>query len=227
MFNQKVARYINVGLEERGWTYKFAEKRCGVPASTLHAYAQGRVKSPNDEYLVAIAVAFGDPPEIIQQMRREALATTTETNMIIARANDKALMEDFIELINANIARLLEQSRIDSDNRYVNRLNTVRDQYNKLFEEQKASYHAQLEDNKQQSAETYAKATEYLKKDIGYYRKAVVCIIVAALLLIIPLGGYSIYCYKVFDRADPTRGIYQATPSPVPSPVPLAGDPVQ
>lgn len=212
VFAQKIASYINTGMKQRNLTYEDLRQLTGVPTSTLHSWAQGRVTKPNDEYLVRIAQAFGDPPEIIQRMRHESLAMTTETNMLIAQAHDKELMEKFVELINANTARLLEQSRIDSDNRYVSRLNTVRDQYNRLYEEQRANFADQLAESKSHAAQTYMSATNYLKGEIDYYRRALLRVVLVSIALVLILGAYAVYCFRTFDKNDPFRGLSRQTP---------------
>lgn len=211
MFAQRFALYLSSGMRTKNKTFKDMESATDIPSSTLHNWAQGRTKNlPNDELLMRVAVALGDPPEIIQQMRHESLAMTTETNMLIAQARDKELMETFVELINVNTTRLLAESRAESDKRYVSRLNTVRDQYNKLYEEKKQDYAEQLAESKKQSAETYKAATDYLKKEISRYRR----LLVIALVVIFLLGCYSVYAYTVFDRADPSRGINREEAAP-------------
>lgn len=216
MFGQKVAIYINNGMVEHKLSYKDLEKISGVPASTLHSWAQGNVKSPNDESLIRVAAAFGDPPEIIKKMRLDTLPSTAKENLIMARASDRKLMEEYTQLVNENVARLLEASRIDSDNRYVRRLNTVREQYDKLYEEQKANFAAQLEQHEKKAADAYEKATGYLKKDIAYYRKALRLTVIAALCIVIPIAAYAAYAFAALDLPDPARGVvrYEQTAAP-------------
>ena len=111
MFKLWLSEYINSNMRRLGWTYKRTEKETGVPQTTIYSYAQGRVTNPDDDNLLRIVTAFGDDPEIIQRMRREALDSTTKENQLIAESADKKRMEEFAALMRANMASMLEEYR--------------------------------------------------------------------------------------------------------------------
>lgn len=114
LFKLKLAEYINSNMHDRGMTYKRLEQLSGVPQSSLHAYAQGRVANPDEDNLIRIAVAFGDEPEIIQQMRRESLDSTVKENQLFAESGDKKRMDEFALLMRSNMAAMLEEYRLQS-----------------------------------------------------------------------------------------------------------------
>lgn len=114
MFKIQLAQYINDNLALHKLTYKQLGDRSGVPSSSIHAYAQGKVNNPDDDNLRRIAVAFGDPPEIIQQMRREAMSATAAENKLIAEADDKQLMEKMSALLRTNMLAVMEEYRAAS-----------------------------------------------------------------------------------------------------------------
>lgn len=109
MFKLWLSEYINSNMRRLGWTYKRTEKETGVPQTTIYSYAQGRVTNPDDDNLLRIVTAFGDDPEIIQRMRREALDSTTKENQLIAESADKKRMEEFAALMRTNMAALLQE----------------------------------------------------------------------------------------------------------------------
>lgn len=114
MFKIQLAQYINDNLALHKLTYKQLGDRSGVPSSSIHAYAQGKVNNPDDDNLRRIAVAFGDPPEIIQQMRREAMSATVAENKIIAASDDKQRMEQLGALLRTNMLAVMEEYRAAS-----------------------------------------------------------------------------------------------------------------
>ena len=65
VFKLRISQYINRNLVEKELTYKQLAERSGVPASSIHSYAQGKTGNPNEDNLIRIAAAFGDPPEVI------------------------------------------------------------------------------------------------------------------------------------------------------------------
>lgn len=111
MFKLWLAEYMNSNMRRLGWTYKRTEKETGVPQTTIYSYAQGRVTNPDDDNLNRIAIAFGDDPELIQRARREALDSTTKENQLFAESADKKRMEEFANLMRANMTALLEEYR--------------------------------------------------------------------------------------------------------------------
>ncbi|MBQ7826542.1 MAG: helix-turn-helix transcriptional regulator, partial [Clostridia bacterium] len=114
LFKIRFSQYINDNLAENDWTYKDLNGHSGVPTSTICAYAQGKVNNPDDDNLRRIAQAFGDPPEIIQQMRREAMGATVAENKIIAASDDKQRMEQLGALLRTNMLAVMEEYRAAS-----------------------------------------------------------------------------------------------------------------
>lgn len=111
MFKIQLAQYINDNLALHKLTYKQLSDISGVAPSSIHAYAQGRVNNPDDDNLRRIAKAFGDPPEIIQQMRRESIGATAAENKLIAEADDKQLMEKMGTLLRTNMLAVMDEYR--------------------------------------------------------------------------------------------------------------------
>lgn len=114
VFKLRVADYINKNMLEHGLTYKDLARISGVSDSSIHTYAQAKVGNPSEDNLIRIAAAFGDPPEIIQQMRRETMESSAKENQIIAKSNDKEQMEQFAALMRTNIATMFEEYRSQS-----------------------------------------------------------------------------------------------------------------
>ena len=123
MFKLKLAQYISDNMVNHNMTYKDIAARSGVPQTTLSSYAHGQVTTPNEEYCVKIAAVFGDPPEIIEHMRRGALESTAEENKLIASANDKERMEKMAELLRANMIELLNDFSAQTSTRQTEIIN--------------------------------------------------------------------------------------------------------
>lgn len=111
MFKLRLAEYINSNMQERNWTYRDLSGKSGVPDSSIHSYAQGRVTTPNEDNLIRIAAAFGDGPDVIQEMRREALPSTVQENKLLAESADKERMEAFASLMRKNMLSVMEEYR--------------------------------------------------------------------------------------------------------------------
>lgn len=109
-----VAQYINKNLGDHDMTYKKLAEISHVPASTIHAYAQGKTNSPSEENLVRIAAAFGHGPEVIHDMHRASLDSTVRENLLIASSDDKDAVEQYAALIRTNVAQILEEYRAQS-----------------------------------------------------------------------------------------------------------------
>ena len=110
MFKLRVADYINKNMLERGLTYKDLARISGVSDSSIHTYAQAKVSSPSEDNLIRIAAAFGDPPEIIQQMRRESAESSAKENAIVAQSSDQERMEQYMVLIRSSMATILAEN---------------------------------------------------------------------------------------------------------------------
>jgi transcriptional regulator with XRE-family HTH domain len=114
VFKLRISQYINKNLVEKELTYKQLAECSGVPASSIHSYAQGKTGNPNEDNLIRIAAAFGDPPEVIAAMRRESIETTAKENVLIAKADDKELMEKHAALIRESVSQILDEYRAAS-----------------------------------------------------------------------------------------------------------------
>lgn len=117
MFKLRIAEYINNNMREKDMTYKDLSLKSGVADSSIHSYAQGRVNTPNEENLIRIAAAFGDGPDVIQRMRREALPSTTEENKLIAQSTDQQRMEQFAQLMRSNMSAILAENGMNESAR--------------------------------------------------------------------------------------------------------------
>lgn len=232
MFKIQLAKYINDNLARLDMTYKELSSRSGVPSTSIHSYAQGRVNNPDEDNLQRIAKAFGDPPEIIQQMRRESLSSTVAENKIMAETDDKQRMEKFAALMRENMLSVMEEYRaaaaaqqteliVHADQRVADAQRAAQDINAKVLRQ----CEEEVERQKRHNADLLAlkddmiatiqgereKVRAYLKRII---RNLTVALIVVSLLSVIGislLGGYAVYAYHTFDRQDPTQGLYQQT----------------
>lgn len=114
MFNILISEHIKSRKEEKGLTYETISAKAPVPLSTLHAYAQGTVKMPKDDVLIRIFAVLGDGPEVIQQLRKKAAASTIEETQILSSSTDQERMEAFATLMRAHMSAVLEEYRLQS-----------------------------------------------------------------------------------------------------------------
>lgn len=239
MFKLRVAEYINTNMQERKWTYRDLSLKSGVADSSIHSYAQGRVTTPNEDNLIRIAAAFGDSPDVIQNMRREALGSTVEENKLIAEAADKERMEKFIVLMRQNMLQVMEEyraasaaqqtellqhadDRVKEERKRASEFNTkVLKQCNEEIERNKA-HNAELLDLKDKMIgkieDERTVVRKYLKNIIRNLSIALIVVSLLSVFGLSALGGYAFYAYQTFDRADPSRGLYRAEVTPTPFP---------
>lgn len=242
MFKIQLAQYISDNMVRHNMTYKDIADRSGVPPSTLSYYARGQVTTPNDDYCVRIAAVFGDPPEVIQQMRRDALPVTAQENKLIAGADDKERMERFAELLRSNMLAIMEEHRVASaaqqseliqhtDQRIADERVRASDMNAKVL----AQCMEEIERERSHTAELLAikdsmigminaerdKVRTYLKCIIRNLSIALIVVTILAIAGLSALGGYAFYAYHTFDREDPTRGLYRETPPPEATPLPI------
>ena len=232
VFKLRISQYINRNLVEKELTYKHLAELSGVPASSIHSYAQGKTSNPNEENLIRIAAAFGDPPEVIAAMRRESIETTAKENVLIAKADDKELMEKYAALIRESVSQILDEYRAASaaqqteiiqhaDQRVLDeralckaRCDTVLAQCLEEIDREKR-HNADLltlKDDLIKKGETDSKAAlHYLQRSVHNLSIALAVVSVLAVFGLAILGGYAAYAYHTFDREDPTRGIYRTT----------------
>ena len=237
MFKVQLAQYISDNMVRHNLTYKDVAARSGVPQSTLSYYARGQVTTPNDEYCVRIAAVFGDPPEVIQQMRRGALPSTAEENKLIASADDTERMERFAELMRSNMLSLMEEHRAASAAQQTEiiqhadrRVEDERVRCSELNAKVLQQCMDEIAREKQHAADLLAakdvmlgkleeervKVRTYLRTIIRNLTIALIVVSVLSVAGLSVLGGYAFYAYHTFDRADPARGLYRETPAPSP-----------
>lgn len=167
MFKLRMAEYINSNMLEHGMTYKVLHERSGVPLSTLHSYAQAKVSTPDEENLIRIAAAFGDPPEIIQRMRRESLDATTAENKLIAQSSDKERMEQFAALIRSSVATLLEEYRVQAAAQQTE----ILEHADRRVEEERRRFKARVEEVLRQCNEEIARANAVCDEKLAIHRE--------------------------------------------------------
>lgn len=242
MFKLRLAEYINSNMQERNWTYRDLSGKSGVPDSSIHSYAQGRVTTPNEDNLIRIAAAFGDGPDVIQEMRREALPSTVQENKLLAESADKERMEAFAALMRKNMLSVMEEYRTAAAEQQTEiirhadeHVETERRRFKARADEVVRQCKEEIERGRQHNAELMAvkdqmiakiedervKVRKYLKTIIRNLSIALIGVSFLSILLLSALGGYAFYAYQVFDREDPTRGLYRAEPTPEPTEIPL------
>ena len=212
MFKLRIADYINQNMLERGLTYKDVARISGVSDSSIHTYATAKVNNPSEDNLIRIAAAFGDPPEVIQQMRRESIESTEDENKIIARSDDKERIEQLATLISSNVAQILEEFCIQSAAQHSAETASIREQTSEKIEMLRERACIIADERKKNCAEcknTHIKTTAYLKSTIRYLAIALIVMCIFAVVGLSILGGYAFYAYQTFDRNDPTQGLYQ------------------
>lgn len=226
MFNILISEHIKARKEEKGLTYETISAKAPVPLSTLHAYAQGTVKTPKDDVLVRIFAVLGDGPEVVQQLRKKAAASTAEESQLLSASTDQERMEAFASLMRANMSAVLEEYRLqaaaqqteiiqNADKRVEEAKTEASNQCSKVAEqcriheqEYKDHCNALLDAERRASAAELKGSTDIiqlLERNIVYLRTLVRNLSLVSGLL----GAYSFYAYKTFDVADPSRGLYQ------------------
>lgn len=238
MFKLQLAQYINDNMVKHNLTYKDIASRSGVPPTTLSYYARGMVNTPSDEYCAKIAAVFGDGPEVIQRMRRDALGSTAEENKLIAGSADQERMEAFAAQLRAAMVQILEDFREQSAAQQAEilqhadrRVAEERDLASALNAKVLKQCNEEIERNRKHNEELISLKDEmiatiqserervrtYLKSIIRNLSIALVAIVLLSVLGLSALGGYAFYAYHTFDRQDPTRGLYRAETTPEPA----------
>lgn len=225
MFKTRLADYINAGLHRLDMTYKEFSALSGVPSTTLHSYAQGRVNNPDEENLSRIARAFGDDPNVIREMRREAMEAAP-AHGAGGQGEDAARMEQFVCLIRAEILDALESCRgqalaqqgetiAQAEQRCEARIKAADEIWRERLQTQKEHDAQILESEKQHRDELRERgeaSRAYLKTLVRNLSMALALLI----CLVVGFGAYSVYAYTVFDRTDPSKGLYQGGTSSIP-----------
>lgn len=219
MFKMRFSQYISDNMVRHNLSYKDIAARSGVPPTTLSYYARGQVNTPNDEYCVKIAAVFGDGPEVIDTMRRAALASTAEENKAIARSSDPESAEKLAALMRSNMLTVLEEFKANAESEYERRLNNVRGQYeghivevekhcqDKLADQER--YFERLLDIERQTA---ARLHEHNERSKAYLKIIITNLSITLGIvgtLAIAFGMYAVFAYRTFDMNDLTQGLAQ------------------
>ena len=111
MFNLRVAEYIKTNMHRHAMTFERLKEVSGVPLSTLNAYANAKVAKHTEDTLLRIAAAFGDPPTVIEDMRKMSAESYEQEKRLIAESKDAEQMAKLSALIRSNVAQILEEYR--------------------------------------------------------------------------------------------------------------------
>lgn len=111
MFKTVLSQYITTNMTARNWKLKDLARESGLSDSTLNAYILQKTSNPVEENLLRIARAFGDSPEIIHRMRRDAYEVSKAEEKMIAEAADKQRMEKFVEAIRDMLVAIMDDFR--------------------------------------------------------------------------------------------------------------------
>lgn len=195
MLSMLAKQYINQNMLIHGITYKALSDRSDVPASTLHAYAQGKTANPNIDNLIRIAAVFGDGPEVIYAMRRQSHEVAAVETELIEKSTDKSLMEKHAETIRVTVSQLLDEYRIQTAAQQQEIMQLARDQ--------ETQYRQHCDELIAAERKSCAARVLQLQDNIAYLRSLVRNLSILAALF----GAYSLYAYKTFDVADITRGL--------------------
>lgn len=241
MFKDKLSDYIKSNMQRMHMTFADLQRVSGVPDSSLHSYVKGTIAKPNRDNLCRIAAAFGDGPEVIDQMWRDSVSVEVVENKLIAAADDQERMEKLAELIRSSMASQLDElrasfaaqqteimrhadARIEEERqRFKERTEVASSQCNDEIERERA-HNRELLALKDELISTIqderGKVRTYLKHIIRNLAIALVIVSVLAFIGLSLLGGYAVYAYETFDREDPTRGLYRAAVAPEPAATP-------
>lgn len=99
-------------MTARNWKLKDLARESGLSDSTLNAYILQKTSNPVEENLLRIARAFGDSPEVIHRMRRDAYEVSEAEAKMIADAADKQRMEKFVDAIRSMLVAIMEDFRM-------------------------------------------------------------------------------------------------------------------
>lgn len=197
-----------LGMQRKGITsYRALEKCTGVPSSTLHAYVRGTTNVPDEDNLLRIAAAFGDPPEVIHKLRTESPMPPRESSehlTALIRTSVLDAMETqgkFAAERQAEIIRHADERIALNEQRCAERIRATDERCAERIADLRAHYEELLASERERRAEMdqrYTSNRDYLKSLV---RNLSGTLVVVAL--------YALYAYQVFDRSDPTRGLYR------------------
>lgn len=219
MYNTRVSEYIKNGKAEHGLTYERIASESGVPLSTVHAYAKGSTAMPNEEYLIRIAAVFGDPPEVVYQLRASTAEAMDREKRLMSAATDKERMEQVAAIMRTNMLLVLDEYKAKTDAEQAHRIETVKAQYEahiksieerceKKIDMQEKFFERLLtteRDNAARMHEQYIASKEYLKTVIHNLSTA----LGVSVTLALAFGLYSVFAYRTFDMRDLTQGLAQ------------------
>ena len=239
---------MNESVVRLGMTYKEVSAISGVPQTTVSNYSRAKVDEPNLDYCVRIAAAFGDPPDVVHDMRKNALPATAKQNQIIAGSDDKERMEQMASVLREHMVRLLaeyqessasqqteiiqhadrcvEQERVRCaqeldavTRRCAEEVAAVREREQEktaLLRERASVVAAERDRTCAKCSAAHDETTAHLMRTVRLLTRAIISLAAVSIVLLSLLGGYASYAYVSFDRADPTRGLYQTDETPEP-----------
>ena len=237
MFNLRIAEYIKRNMQAQHMTYKELEARSGVPLSTLHSYAQAKVTKHTKGTLESIAVALGDDKQIIEEIRNASEDAIEQEKKLLEASKDAERMAQLAALIRSNVSQILEEYRLQSieqqretsahaderiaeaERKAAERIEEAErkasermQQVVKQCEEHEQQYRQHCEDIMDAERRGYGSSARIEIANKTYLhiliRNLTIALIIVSILAA-GFGAYAIYAYSAFDRADPTRGLYQ------------------
>lgn len=109
MYGAAIAAHINQNMAAHNLSAKQVSSRSQTPESTLSNYRTGKVEKPNEEQVLRIFAVWGDGPDVLYNIRRQAEATAAQEAQLKASAKDKELIDQIAEVIKAGSMALLDQ----------------------------------------------------------------------------------------------------------------------
>lgn len=109
MYGAAVAAHINQNMAAHNLSAKEVASRSQTPESTLSNYRTGKVEKPNEEQVLRIFAVWGDGPDVLYRIRRQAEEMASEEARLKASAKDKELIDQIAEVIKSGSIALLDQ----------------------------------------------------------------------------------------------------------------------
>lgn len=109
MYGAAIAAHINQNMAAHNLSAKQVSSRSQTPESTLSNYRTGKVEKPNEEQVLRIFAVWGDGPDVLYNIRRQAEETAAQEAQLKASAKDKELIDQIAEVIKAGSMALLDQ----------------------------------------------------------------------------------------------------------------------
>ena len=237
MFKTVLSTYITTNMDARGWKLKDMSRESTLPDSTINAYILQKTNNPSDANLILIAKAFGDPPEVIWRMRREAYQVDEAEAKMLSEAVDKKKIEAFAEAVRTMLSSMMEDFRVAFSAQQTEIIQNSSDLNEKVAQQCKAELErkdkdctekldlmekhcsqriddmrAHMQDVLKEKGDSEDKLMNQYARNRNYFIKTILCfgaIIFILLTTNVFFGAYAIFAYTVFDMNDPTRGLHR------------------